>query len=166
MLVMPHSSIGLCLDLLIFAILDLLDGALQSVGEGCAMQLDLAQSGIAATFQIRDHALDAVDLVNIRAERLGHDRIDGEAGRGEHTLDLACGFRVIQPWTRLLVLSRGASGSNTVFKPLCADAVMRLAFRRRRRRISQSRSTRSRTQISSRISAGFIAVETRARSSS
>ena len=58
------------------------------------MQLDLAQSGIAATFQIRDHALDAVDLVDIRAERLGHDRIDGESGRGEHTLDLLHGMRL------------------------------------------------------------------------
>src|SRR5947207_15997508 len=77
---------------------------------------------------------------------------------------IALGLRATHSSARVIT-SPPTSSHNTLMSPSLAVAASKVHLSRRRRNISQTRSTTSRTQISSRMSLGWTAVETRSRRS-
>src|SRR5258708_30997733 len=87
---------GARLDLLSVARRDVLElglhhlvaGKTQPRGEARPVAVDLAKHGAAALLGARDHAVDALDVVNPTRQGLRDDVLHGEAGLVEKTLNL------------------------------------------------------------------------------
>ena len=58
------------------------------------MPVDLSQGDISTRFSAGDHAIDAIDFIDIQSERLRHHRIDGQAGGGESGVHSRHGARL------------------------------------------------------------------------
>ena len=69
-------------------------GLAQLAAQGRAMAVDLAQGGIAARFRGHDHAIDALDVVELNTEALGDDAFEPDAGGDEMLLDRRNGARL------------------------------------------------------------------------
>src|SRR5215467_11736098 len=66
----------------------LVAGETQQRGKARPVALDLAKHGAAALFRARDHAVDALDVVNPICQGLRDDMLHGEAGLVKKTLNL------------------------------------------------------------------------------
>ncbi len=127
------------------------------------MELDFLQRRGAARFRQHDHAVDAIDAIDVQRERLRRDGVAGEPGCLEQRVDPPPGA---PPAAHASASSRAGTapiaGVSSCVSPSGAADVSSSALSRRNRNASQARSTTSRTHISSSTSAGATAPAIRA----